>query len=88
MDNEHLLDSLKKVCGEIGPNVLEDLLSGQIKNESKFTSLIKDSDGEAYKPIQFARENMKGFKVVLLLSKPSETRSLLKLATAGVYKVV
>lgn len=88
MDNEHLIDSLRKICAELGPNVLDDLLSGKIRTESSFSSLIKDSDGDMYKPIQFARENMNHFKVVLFLSKPTANQSLLGLAKAGVYKVV
>jgi len=86
MDNENLIDSMKKICGELGPTLFDDLLNGHIKNEDKYKKLIKESDGDLYKPYLFAKENMKHFKVVLLLSKQSQNESLLKLAAP--YRVV
>jgi hypothetical protein len=86
MDNENLIEPLKKCCAEIEPNLFEDLFDGQIKNEDKFKKLIKDNDGDLYKPHFFVKENMKHFKVILLLNKLTENDVLIKLASA--YRVV
>lgn len=86
MDNELLIESLEKLCAEIEPSLFKDLFNGQIKNEEKFTKLIKESDGELYKAHFFVKENMTYFKVILLLSKPTENDYLLKLGSP--YRVI
>lgn len=86
MDNELLIESLEKLCAEIEPSLFQDLFNGQIRNEEKLAKLIRESDGELYKAHFFVKENMTYFKVILLLSKPTQNERLLKLASP--YRVV
>lgn len=85
MGNELLIDSLKRVCQELGPNIFNDLFNGSIKNETKFSPLIKPSDGDDFKVYMFSGK-MNHFKVILMINKDVKSEDLLKLATP--YKVI
>ena len=58
--------SVEECFTAIEPDLLDAVLAKDVLSENRWESLIRDSDGESYKPVHFVPARMEGFRLYVV----------------------